>query len=187
MNLVVIFGPLAVGKMTVGQKLCEATGFKLLHNHMTIDPLLPIFEFGSDALGTLVTEFRFRIVEEAAKSGMAGLVYTFVWDFNGPDDTDFIRRVMKTVEPYGTRICFVELQASLDVRNVRALTENRKIHKPGNVEKVERDVQHIANFESGYKLRSNGDFPFPESHLLIENDGLSAQETAAMIRKHFGI
>lgn len=37
MELVILFGPQAVGKMTVGQELAKQTGFKLFHNHMTID------------------------------------------------------------------------------------------------------------------------------------------------------
>lgn len=37
MKLVLIFGPQAVGKMTVGQELAKITGLKLFHNHMTID------------------------------------------------------------------------------------------------------------------------------------------------------
>ncbi len=183
MNLVVIFGPLAVGKMTVGQKLCEATGFKLLHNHMTLDPLLPIFEFGSKPLGTLVTEFRFRIVEEAAKSPMPGLVYTFVWAFDSPDDTDFMRRLKAVVESHGGRVCFVELQAPMAIRKERAFTENRAKHKPKNLEQA----PHMEDFEKGLLLNSGGSFPFPESHLLIENGKISAEESAAMIRKHFGI
>ena len=38
-TLVIIFGPPAVGKMTVGSKLSKLTGLKLFHNHMTIEPL----------------------------------------------------------------------------------------------------------------------------------------------------
>ncbi|KAA1807131.1 hypothetical protein FXB61_003723 [Bacillus cereus] len=37
MKLILIFGPQAVGKMTVGQELATLTGLKLFHNHMTID------------------------------------------------------------------------------------------------------------------------------------------------------
>lgn len=47
MELVIIFGPPAVGKMTVGHELCKATGFKLFHNHALIEPVLDIFPFGS--------------------------------------------------------------------------------------------------------------------------------------------
>lgn len=37
MKLVIITGPQAVGKMTVGQELEKLTDLKLFHNHMTID------------------------------------------------------------------------------------------------------------------------------------------------------
>ncbi|MDF2884003.1 MAG: hypothetical protein K0R54_4569 [Clostridiaceae bacterium] len=37
MKLIIIFGPHAVGKMTVGQELSKITNLKLFHNHMTID------------------------------------------------------------------------------------------------------------------------------------------------------
>lgn len=35
MKLVFLFGNCAVGKMTVGQALCDITRLKLFHNHMT--------------------------------------------------------------------------------------------------------------------------------------------------------
>ncbi len=47
MTLVIIFGPPAVGKMTVGLELQRITGFRLFHNHMTADPLLRLFPFES--------------------------------------------------------------------------------------------------------------------------------------------
>lgn len=37
MKLIILFGPQAVGKMTVGQSLASLTNFKLFHNHMSID------------------------------------------------------------------------------------------------------------------------------------------------------
>jgi shikimate kinase len=43
MKLVILFGPPAVGKMTVGQQLANLTGFKLFHNHMTIELALNFF------------------------------------------------------------------------------------------------------------------------------------------------
>ncbi len=46
-NLIFIFGPPAVGKMTVGQELAKITDYKLFYNHMTIDLITPFFRFGS--------------------------------------------------------------------------------------------------------------------------------------------
>ncbi len=46
MKLVIIFGPPAVGKMTVGYELAKLTGLKVFHNHMTIEIALNFFDFG---------------------------------------------------------------------------------------------------------------------------------------------
>ena len=41
-KFIMIVGPQAVGKMTVGQELSKITNLKLLHNHMTIELLTKI-------------------------------------------------------------------------------------------------------------------------------------------------
>lgn len=70
MRLVVIFGPQAVGKMTVGQELEKLTGLKLFHNHMTIDLVSNFFDYGTESGRRLVELFRREIFEEVAKSEM---------------------------------------------------------------------------------------------------------------------
>ncbi len=37
MKFVLLFGPQAVGKMTIGYELEKLTGLKLFHNHMTLE------------------------------------------------------------------------------------------------------------------------------------------------------
>ncbi|MCG3259823.1 MAG: hypothetical protein H7644_08755 [Candidatus Heimdallarchaeota archaeon] len=70
MSLIIIFGPPASGKMTVGRKLAELTGFKLLHNHISIELFLQFFEFDSPHFSRLNSEFRRRIIEEVALSNL---------------------------------------------------------------------------------------------------------------------
>jgi len=77
MHFIIIFGPPAVGKMTVGTELARLTGFKLFHNHMTIDLVLTFFGFGTPQF-SLVGEFRRRIFEEVAASTLPGLIFTYV-------------------------------------------------------------------------------------------------------------
>lgn len=62
-TLVFIVGPPAVGKMAVGHELAQRTGFKLFHNHHTIDLAIRFFPFGSPPFQRLVGEFRRRIFE----------------------------------------------------------------------------------------------------------------------------
>lgn len=184
-TLLVIFGPVAVGKMTVGQVVCEKTGYKLFHNHMTIDTLTPVFDFGTRPFGTLVLEFRYRVIEEAAKSQLPGLVHTCAWAFQeGCGDTAYMGRIEDLVESHGGKVCFVELQASQEIRKERNVSENRKKHKPGN---VARGADGLVEFERSHQLDSMGHFPFPENYLRIDNDHLSAEDAAARICQYFGL
>ncbi len=77
MRLLVIFGPPAVGKMTVGREVAARSDFRLFHDHAVIEPLLEVFDHGTQAFDTLLHEFRIRVVEEAARCG-TDLVSTFV-------------------------------------------------------------------------------------------------------------
>ncbi len=72
MKLVVIFGPPAVGKMAVGRELAKLTGFKLFHNHMTIELVIEFFDYGTPKFNILNQEFRRRIFEEVASSDLPG-------------------------------------------------------------------------------------------------------------------
>ncbi len=78
MKLVIVFGPPAVGKMTVGYELAKLTGLKVFHNHMTIEIALNFFDFGQPEFHRLVNEFRKRIFEEVANSNLPGLIFTYV-------------------------------------------------------------------------------------------------------------
>ncbi|AJH17331.1 Uncharacterized protein BWINRA5_03282 [Bacillus mycoides] len=47
MKFILIFGPQAVGKMTVGHELEKITDLKLFHNHMTIDFVSSFFDYST--------------------------------------------------------------------------------------------------------------------------------------------
>ncbi|OLE70972.1 hypothetical protein AUF78_04195 [archaeon 13_1_20CM_2_51_12] len=49
-RLVFIYGPPAVGKLTVAIELSKQIGFKLYHNHVSIDFVKSIFQFGTPPL-----------------------------------------------------------------------------------------------------------------------------------------
>lgn len=86
MKLVLLFGPQAVGKMTVGEELARMTGLKLFHNHMTIELVSNFFSYGTQEGNRLVNLFRWSIFEAVAQSELEGLIFTFVWYFDSPED-----------------------------------------------------------------------------------------------------
>jgi len=113
MKFVIIFGPQAVGKMTVGQELEKITGLKLFHNHMTIELVSPLFSYGTDQGRSLVRLFREEIFKAVASSDLPGLIFTYVWDFDSEYDWNYIEKISKIFTDTGGEVCLVELEAEL--------------------------------------------------------------------------
>jgi hypothetical protein len=181
MELVVIFGPPAVGKMSVGRALCEQTGFRLFHNHMFTDHLSGILDKEMPQYKKLVKEFRQRVVEEAANGNIPGLVLTYVWAFDKPEDKETIDALCNV---RGVNTCFVELKTSLETRLERNRHPDRLAAKASK-RNLEASEQSLRGYEVKHKLNSNGDFYYPDRYLCIDNTNLSVDETAARIGKYF--
>ena len=73
-KFVVIIGPQAVGKMTVGQELSKLIGYKLLYNHMTIEMVRLIFDYDKSAYGRMNQLIRYEIFKEFSKSNEKGII-----------------------------------------------------------------------------------------------------------------
>jgi hypothetical protein len=183
-HLVILFGPPAVGKMAVGMELERLTGLRLFHNHMTIDLVLRFFEFGEPAFHRLVSEFRARIFEEVAASGLPGLVFTYVWALDVPDDRAFVDHLCGIFQARGAEVCFVELAADLEERLRRNETELRLAEKRPKRD-LERSRRLLLEAEEKYRLNSAGDFFYPERHLRIDNTHLPPDAVARRIAEAF--
>jgi hypothetical protein len=128
MTLLFVFGPPAVGKMTVGRAIADASDFRLFHNHHVIEPLLDVFDYGTPPFNRLLEEFRLRVLEEVAASG-TDLVHTLVWGLDLPEDAAYVRRHIRPFVEGGHRVAFVELYADLDTRLARNRTPYRLAEK----------------------------------------------------------
>jgi hypothetical protein len=181
--LLLILGPPAVGKMTVGRAVADRSSFRLFHNHHTIELLLDVFDHGTPPFNRLNSEFRRRVVEEAAASG-TDLVFTFVIDMDEESEATWLRDF---AAPYGDRVAAVELVADLDTRLVRNRTEHRLAEK-----KSKRDLDwsdaNVRGMDADYRMTSQPGRDAPGErllaqwpHLVIDNTDLSADETAERI------
>jgi hypothetical protein len=186
MKFVIIFGPPAVGKMTVGYELAELTGLKLFHNHMTIDLVLNFFDFEQPQFQRLVSEFRKRIFEEVAASDLPGMIFTFVWALDLDSEREYIERSCDIFRERGADVYFVELEASLPERLRRNESEFRLSQKPPKRD-VEKSKERLLDDDRKYKLNSDGDFFYRENYLKIDNTDLPADEVARMILDEFGL
>ena len=77
MRLIFLYGMPATGKLTVAQELAAVTGYRPFHNHLAVDLLLSVFEFGSPAFVELRETIWLSVFEQACRSGLPGLIFTF--------------------------------------------------------------------------------------------------------------
>jgi shikimate kinase len=180
MKFIVIFGPPAVGKMSVGHELSKLTGLKLFHNHMSIDLALNFFDFGQPPFHRLVSEFRRQVFEEVAASELPGLIFTFVWALDLDTEKEFIEQSCEIFRARGAEIYFVELEADLSERLKRNESEFRLSQKAPKRD-LEHSRQRLLEDCTNYKLNSDGDFFYQENYLKIENTNLSAYDAARKI------
>jgi hypothetical protein len=182
--LLFVFGPPAVGKMTVGRAIADASDFRLFHNHHLIEPLLDVFDFETPQFQTLLREFRLRVLEEAARSG-TDLVYTLVWGLDLPEDSIYLREHLRPFVESGQRIAFVELYADLDTRLARNRTPYRLSEKKSkrNVEWSDGNVRELDRL-----VMNTGVCPTPAdeliaayAHLRIDNTDRSPADVAAEV------
>lgn len=184
-TLVLIVGPPAVGKMTVGAELSQITGIPLFHNHLSIEAVLPVFPFGSGPFNRLVSEFRQHMFAEVVQSQLPGLIFTYVWAFESLGDLQFVEGVKSLFETHGARSVFVELWADLETRLARNETQSRLAAKASKRDVARSRKRLLAN-EANHRLSSDGDFPFA-NHLWLDNTTLTPREAARRIARHFSL
>ncbi|TGB04875.1 AAA family ATPase [Halobacillus salinus] len=183
MKLVLLFGPQAVGKMTVGQALEKTTGLKLFHNHMTIELLAPLFGF-SDEMWRLSNSMRKEIFEAFSKSENDGMIFTFVWAFNQKEDWKMVDDIAGIFESNGGEVYFVELEAELEERLRRNKTPNRLEQKPSK-RNVEQSEKRLLSSLDELRLSSEDGEIERKNYLKIDNTHLEADEVAEAIRTEF--
>lgn len=184
MKFVIIFGPSAVGKMSVGKALAEKTGLKLFHNHISIEAVRPIFDFGTPEFNRLVELNRMEMFKEVAKSDLEGLIFTLVWALDLKEDFDYVKKAVKIFQEQNAEIFYIELEASLETRLVRNKHEIRLLEKPSkrNMEIAES----VLFYEQKYQLNTKGGEFDRQNHLKINNEKLAPEEVAEMVVKYFG-
>jgi predicted kinase len=186
MKLILLFGPQAVGKMTVGHELEKITNLKLFHNHMTIELVTPFFNYGTETGKRLVNHFREEIFKAVASSDLEGLIFTYVWYFDAKEDWDYSEKLTKIFKDKGAEIYYVELEADVEERIKRNKSEHRLNHKPTkrNIEKSEKDLlgsvsEHRLNSEEGEIKEKN--------YLRINNTNLDPVTVALKIKEKFNL
>lgn len=186
-TLVIIIGPHAVGKMTVGQELEKITGLKLFHNHMSIELARKLFEFSDPEYKILNQTIRETVFNLFAKGNFKGLIFTFMCGFDVQSQFDYLNDIITLYKSNDAKCHVVELCADFDVRIERNKSENRLYNKETKRD-VERSEAEMRRTNELHRLNSyDGEIlPF-ESYIKIDNTNLSPETVARMIKENFEI
>lgn len=126
MKLIFMYGPPAVGKLTIAEKLSEATNIPVFHNHHSRDIVKDIY--GDDLMDhyELVDTIRFDVMEYCAQND-TDLIFTYV--YGGPQDDANVKAYKKKIESNGGQVMFVELAADAQDLIDRVNNDSRKKFK----------------------------------------------------------
>jgi hypothetical protein len=182
--LLFIVGPPAVGKMAVGQAIAERTGLRLFHNHLSIELALRYFNYGTPAFHRIDKQIRRLVIEEVAASDLPGLVFTFVWAFNVPEEQEAVDAYAKPFRDRGGRVLFLELEATQAERLRRNAGESRLAEKP-SMRDLEASRHRLLELDARYQLNSGGEFDERDDYLRLDSTLLTAHQVAELVIENF--
>lgn len=174
MRLVFLYGPPGVGKLTVGEALSRVTGFRLFHNHLTVNLVTALFPPNTEAWNQLAHQIRFDALSAAASEGI-DLIYTRAPRAADQPEVDRVRMIIEPVLLGGGQVLFVHLVCDREALRGRVQRDDRRAHN----KLTDPDVL-VRLFD----LRAT--LPFTP-HLRIDTTNMVPAKAATHIATHFDL
>jgi hypothetical protein len=146
--LVYLYGPPAAGKLTIAERLRDLTGFRLFHNHLTVNALRQVFDFGSPPFVEMLHRVRLDVFATAMRAGVS-LIFTNNSAWGGPGGRQrfeaFADEAAHVVATAGGVTLFVRVSAPIDVLESRLGNQSRRAH--GKLVDVARLRELVAEMD----------------------------------------
>ena len=117
-----LYGPPAVGKLSVAQALAARTGFRVLHNHLLIDLGCALFDRSTPQSRTLVHRLREVCLEVARAANVPGVILTYVY---ARDRDAYILGLCNWAESRGDDVYLVQLSCQQETLEARVTQSSR--------------------------------------------------------------
>lgn len=170
MNLVMLHGLPGVGKLTIARELAKQTGYRLFHNHLTVDLVASVFDFGTAPFIELRESIWLSVLGRAVAEQVPGVLFTFAFERTVPEG--FLPRLRTTVEQGGGRLYLVELTCDREELE-------RRVESPSRA-----PFGKLRSVELMRRLIADGSLDAPaglRSDLTIDTTDLHPAEAAGKI------
>lgn len=183
-NVVIFYGPFAVGKYTVAHEFHKQTNYKFFHNHHTYDIAKELFERGTVSIDRLCEKLRLDIFTEVATVGI-NTVSTHAYASNfvsktGLSDPLYMKKIEKMITQKGGRALFVHLVATDKVLIERVVGNSRKkfnkLKDPIVMKKILKDKKDIWNISAPVKY-----------NLQIDTTTMTPKQVVKVVRAYFSL
>jgi hypothetical protein len=168
-SVVFIHGPAASGKHTIGSLVSKRLGLPLLHNHLTVDLVKTLFEFGTEPF----IKLRASIWRETFKAACESR-RSFIFTFN-PENTvepALIDELVSYIDNAGGVVHYVELICA----------DREIIQRIGNESRRKFGKLTDASIYKEFKKAGGFEFPpFPTPVISVDTEVTDAEIAAEKI------
>lgn len=176
MKLVMLYGPPAVGKLTVARALAVRTGFRVLHNHLLVDLSHALFSYGTSTARTLTHRLRAVCLEAAREAELPGVILTYVY---ARDRDAYILELSGGAEVAGDDVYLVRLTCDAETLETRVADPSRTaFNKLTSVTGLRGKLAELSEPFGAVAGRES---------LGLRTDEMTPDEAAEKIEEHFGL
>jgi hypothetical protein len=172
MKVVFIYGPPASGKLTVAKELSKLTGYKIFHNHMTVDLLEPFIKI-NEKFWNYNEILRKEVFKIFLKENV-NVIFTFC--YVGEVDKKFINEIKNMFKLNNGKIYFVHLIP--DKKEILKRVKHAERKKYGKITHVKTLKCAVGKYDFYSSIN-------PKSDLIIDNTKLSPKKVALKIKDHY--
>lgn len=126
MKCVVLYGPPAVGKLTVARELAKKDNAHIFDNHKVIELIAPVVGGNDAELITLSYSLQLQILNAAMRLSHNDIIFPFTFSADLQPDIAFLQTVVEAGRAHNVKVDLVHLRAKHSVLLERTVEPSRQ-------------------------------------------------------------